>query len=143
MRTSTLQPTQKLSWFDRLCDRFYSTNMNRAITHLRLEAPDYYRTIITDLDASMDSRFEALVANTLIRRELVDFRPFKVLFPRIMRQFGVEIADCTDSDLKTMGKRCNHCDRISECWLALRANASKAECERFCPNAKALIAKAA
>ncbi len=142
MRTATLQSTKKMSWFDRLCDRFYNTNMNRTITYMRMEAPAHYRTMVTDLDAPMDSRFESLVANTLTRRELVDFRPSKVLFPRMMRQFGVNMADCQDSELRTMGKRCNQCDRISECWLALRANADQAECERFCPNAEALIAKA-
>ena len=137
-QNATMQPT----WFDRVIDRFYMANMRRTVSQMRMEANTQYQDFISDLDATMDSTFESLVAESLNRRELVEFRPSHVLFPRMMKQFSVNKAEYSDRALKAMGKQCDQCSKISHCWLALRANAEAGECEKFCPNAEQLIASA-
>lgn len=129
------------NWFDRLIGRVYHANMSRVVTQFRVEAPTQYQAMISDLDVRLDPTFESFVADSMKRRELVDFRPSHVLFPRMMKRFNVVRADCTDAELRTMGKSCDRCEHISQCWKALRAKADRAECRAFCPNAEALIAK--
>jgi len=141
MSTPNHAAPNQVSWFDRFIDRIYHANMSRAATQLRVEAHTQYQAMITDLDATLDPTFEGMVADSMKRRELVDFRPSHVLFPRMMTQFGVAKPQCTDVELKALGKQCDHCEHISQCWQALRGKAGAEECRQFCPNAEALIVK--
>lgn len=142
MSTSNQNSTLHRTWFERMIDWLYRANMSRAIGQFRVEAPTQFHSMITNLDTRLDPTFETLVVETLKRRELVDFRPSHVLLPRMMRQFRVDKAACTDTELKNMGRRCDQCEHISQCWLSLRANENQNTYRRFCPNAEALIAKA-
>jgi hypothetical protein len=141
MSISTQDLATKPSWLDSMINRFYMANMRRTVTQMRMEASTQYQEFISDLDANMDSTFESMVAESLNRRELVDFRPSHVLFPRMLRQFSADKAEFSDGALKVMGKRCDQCSKVSHCWLALRANMKASECEKFCPNAEELIAR--
>ncbi|GGX66277.1 hypothetical protein [Saccharospirillum salsuginis] len=141
MSTSTPHIIEHRTWLDRLIGRFYRANMGRTVSQFRVEAHTQYQSMITDLDVRLDPTFETLVADTLKRRELVDFRPSHVLFPRMMRQFEVTKSKFLNQELKTMSKQCDQCDHISQCWQALRRDADASECRAFCPNAEALIAK--
>ena len=133
-------PTQA-NWFDRFIDRIYHANMSRAVAQLRVEAHTHYQAMVTDLDTPFDPTFEDLVADSMKRRELVDFRPSHVLFPRMMTRFGVAKTEYSDTELRVLGKQCDQCDHISQCWKAMRGKAGAEECRQFCPNAEALIAK--
>lgn len=135
-------PPNPTSWFDRLIDRIYHANMSRAAAQLTVEAHTQYHAMVTDMDAPLDPTFEDLVADSMKRRELVDFRPSHVLFPHMMSRFGVAKSDCSDAELRTLGRRCDQCDQVSQCWRSLRRKVSAADCRRFCPNAETLIAKA-
>lgn len=142
MPASTLPLNTKPSWIDRLIGRFYHANMTRTVTQMRIEANTQYQALINDLDAPLDATFESLVAESFKRPEFVGFRPSHVLFPRMKEKLGARAAVYSDSELKVMGKQCDQCRSISQCWLALRANADAADCEPICPNSEALIAKA-
>lgn len=142
MPAATQQLTTKPTWIDRLMGRLYHANMSRTVTQMRIEANTQYQALVNDLDTPLDETFESLVAESFKRPELVGFRPSHVLFPRMKEKLGARKAAYSDSELKTMGKQCDQCRNISQCWLALRANANSADCARICPNSEALIAKA-
>lgn len=142
MPATTQHLTTKPTWLDRLIGRFYRANMSRTVTQIRIEANTHYQALINDLDTPLDETFESLVAESLKRPEWVGFRPSHVLFPRMKEKLGGRKADFSDNELRVMGKQCDQCHNTSQCWLALRANANTADCERICPNSEALIAKA-
>ncbi|MBA2777942.1 hypothetical protein [Billgrantia kenyensis] len=111
----------------------------RALLELRCCKPKALSALIHDLAQPMSPSLEQAIARCLAGRELAGFTPAETLLPVMLRRFGLDPATCgRDPAIHSLRTVCSACPKVAGCWLALRQEASREECQVFCPNAEAL-----
>ncbi|RCV88843.1 hypothetical protein [Billgrantia montanilacus] len=116
----------------------------RTLLELKCCAPKTLSVLIHDLSQPMSRSLEQALARSLAAGDIPGFQPTDTLMPAMMRALGLAREDLDqDPIIHALRTTCNSCSKVGTCWLALRYQAPREECRRFCPNAKALEARAA
>lgn len=128
----------KPSVMQRLTGALIAGRYRMTLQSMRLEASESLEQIIADPGAELDSDFAAEIERLLATGGAPFVRFDQTLMPLMQARFGVskeQLATLNAAELKQLGKTCNNCSVVGQCWRALRSGESAEVCGEFCPNA--------
>ncbi len=140
MRTDshTGHTTTSSSVMQRLSRAFIAGRYRTTVQAMRLEASESLEQVIADPSAELDADFAAEIEHMLATGGAPYMRFDQTLMPLMQARFGLgksQLARLSAAERKQLGKTCNNCSVVAQCWQALRSNESAQVCSTFCPNA--------
>lgn len=138
--TNNLTTAAQKSWVERFGEYCYRTSMPRVLQYFRNEATFQYEGMINDLETSMASELEDVIAAQLPLDQGYLLKTSQVLLPAMAERLHADLTFVDERQRKALESQCERCNQVGRCWLAMRRGESAGTCASFCPNADDLIA---
>lgn len=140
MRTDshTDHTTTSSSVMQRLSGAFIAGRYRATLKAMRRETPESLEQVIANPAEELDTLFAAEIEHMLATGGAPYVRFDQTLMPLMQARFGLgksHLAQLSATERKQLGKTCNNCSVVAQCWRALRSNESAEVCSTFCPNA--------